>query len=53
MMPKKARNKIRIRRTWTRSPVQKPHSTPKGVKGYNRKIEKDKARKTKDGEKSC
>ena len=25
------------RRKWTRNPVQKPHSTPKGKKGYDRK----------------
>jgi hypothetical protein len=28
---------IRVRREWTRSPSQKPHSTKKGKKGYRRK----------------
>jgi hypothetical protein len=28
--------KIRVRREWVRSPVQKPHSTKKGEKGYKR-----------------
>jgi hypothetical protein len=26
----------RIRRTWTRNPVQRAHSTPQGAKGYSR-----------------
>jgi hypothetical protein len=30
----------RVRRRWTRNPAEKPHSTRKGEKGYNRKREK-------------
>jgi hypothetical protein len=26
----------RVRKRWTRNPVQKPHSTKKGRKGYDR-----------------
>lgn len=29
---------------WTRSPVQKPHSSPKGEKGYSRKAGKQELR---------
>lgn len=32
----------KVRRTWTRSPVSKPHSTPKGKKGYHRSRERRK-----------
>lgn len=28
------------RLTWNRSPVQRPHSTPKGKRGYDRKAAK-------------
>jgi len=28
---------LRLRRRWTRSPVQRPHSTKKGDKGYDRR----------------
>jgi len=34
--------KIKIRKTWGIKPVQKPHSTKKGKKGYSRKSEKKK-----------
>ncbi len=34
--------KLRVRRTWKIKPLQKPHSTKKGKKGYSRKIEKKK-----------
>jgi hypothetical protein len=27
---------IKIRRTWSRNPVQRPHSSQKGKKGYRR-----------------
>jgi hypothetical protein len=30
---------------WSRSPVQRPHSTPKGLKGYDRKRAKKELRK--------
>lgn len=26
----------KIRKTWSRNPVERPHSTPKGAKGYKR-----------------
>jgi len=32
------------RRRWPRNPVQKPHSTPKGEKGYDRARDKDRVR---------
>jgi len=32
------------RRKWTRSPAQKPHSTPKGKKGYDRKSDRKRLR---------
>ena len=31
---------LRVRRRWTRSPVERPHSTKKGAKGYQRKRDK-------------
>ena len=35
----------KIRKTWDRSPVQRPHSTKKGKRGYsrseNKRIEKE------------
>jgi len=38
-------NEIKIRRSWGFNPSQRPHSTPKGKKGYDRKesrkIERD------------
>lgn len=36
----------KVRHQWERSPVEKPHSTKKGEKGYNRNKfkEKDKER---------
>ena len=37
--------KLRVRRTWKIKPVQKPHSTKKGKKGYSRKVEKKKIKK--------
>ena len=33
------------RLAWSRSPVQRPHSTPKGLKGYDRKRAKKQLRK--------
>lgn len=30
----------RLRRIWTRTPVEKPHSTRKGRKGYRRRRDK-------------
>jgi len=33
---------------WSRSPVQRPHSTPKGLKGYDRKRAKNELRKDVD-----
>lgn len=33
----KKKCKKKIRRTWTRCPVEKVHSTEKGKKGYKRK----------------
>ena len=35
-MKKKKRKKIKVRKEWTRSPVEKVHSTKKGKKGYKR-----------------
>ncbi|MBZ0257426.1 hypothetical protein K8I31_15270 [bacterium] len=35
----------KVRHTWERSPVEKPHSTKKGKKGYNRKQIKDETQK--------
>ena len=32
------------RRKWSRNPAQKPHSTPKGDKGYDREREKKRKR---------
>jgi len=37
--------KLKIRKTWGIKPVQKPHSTKKGKKGYSRKSEKKKIKK--------
>ncbi len=34
---KKAKKKPFPRLEWTRSPVQRPHSTKKGKKGYDRR----------------
>jgi len=31
---------LRLRRRWTRSPIQRPHSTKKGAKGYDRRRDK-------------
>lgn len=47
-MPAKKINKnkkVKLRREWTRSPVQKVHSTKKGKKGYSRPQEKQSAQK--------
>ena len=33
------------RLTWSRSPVQRAHSTPKGERGYNRRKAKNDLRK--------
>ena len=42
---KKAKKKAPWPRiTWTRSPVQRPHSTKKGRKGYDRKARKQEDR---------
>ena len=41
VMAKKKVSKTRFpRRKWSRSPVQKPHSTKHGKKGYDRKHDK-------------
>ncbi len=37
--------RVKVRRTWTIKPLQKPHSTKKGKKGYSRKVEKKKIKK--------
>ena len=37
MAAKKKRKLKRPRRQWTRSPVQHPHSTKRGKRGYARK----------------
>jgi len=37
------------RQTWDRNPVQRPHSTPKGEKGYDRKREKEELRREIEG----
>lgn len=37
--------KLKVRRSWKIKPVQKPHSTKKGKKGYSRKAEKKKIKK--------
>jgi hypothetical protein len=34
--------KVKTRRSWQIKPVQKPHSTKKGKKGYSRRSEKEK-----------
>jgi hypothetical protein len=44
MTPRKRRKPKAPRRAWTRSPAQKPHSTPKGDKGYSRTRHKDRTR---------
>ena len=36
MARKKKHPVTRVRRRWVRNPVTKPHSTPKGAKGYDR-----------------
>ncbi|MFW5871505.1 MAG: hypothetical protein ACOCUT_00210 [bacterium] len=36
----KGKLKDKTRKTWDRDPVQKPHSTKKGKKGYSRKESK-------------
>lgn len=38
----------KVRHTWKRSPVEKPHSTKKGKKGYNRNQSKEEERKRVD-----
>ena len=41
-MAKKKSNKPHFpRRRWTRNPIQKPHSSKHGNKGYDRKRDKD------------
>ena len=35
----------RVRKTWTRNPAQRAHSTRKGEKGYDRQRDKDDAQK--------
>jgi hypothetical protein len=34
--------RVKFRRSWTIKPLQKPHSTKKGKKGYSRRSEKKK-----------
>jgi len=29
--------RVKVRKTWDRNPVQRPHSTRKGKRGYDRK----------------
>lgn len=41
MAKKKSRKPHLPRRKWTRSPIQKPHSTKRGKKGYDRKQDED------------
>jgi hypothetical protein len=36
------------RRQWTRNPVQKAHSSPKGKKGYEREEERKRIRREMD-----
>jgi hypothetical protein len=33
------------RLSWSRSPVQHPHSSPKGIRGYDRKRAKDETKR--------
>ena len=35
----------RPRRTWDRDPVQRPHGTPRGKKGYDRGRDKEELRR--------
>ncbi len=45
-MKKKIKNPHKqVRHTWERSPVEKPHSTKKGKKGYNRRKSKQQDQK--------
>ena len=37
--------RLKLRKRWKIKPVQKPHSTKKGKKGYSRKSEKKKIKK--------
>jgi len=37
---------IKVRKSWNRNPVQRPHSSPKGKRGYNRKESKRIARES-------
>lgn len=39
------RSKVNIRREWPRTPWQRPHSTGKGGKGYNRNANRCEAMK--------
>jgi len=32
--------RLKLRKRWKIKPVQKPHTTKRGKKGYNRKVEK-------------
>ena len=41
----KKKKKVKMRREWSRCPVQKPHSSKKGKKGYSRAQEKQSAHK--------
>jgi hypothetical protein len=43
-MKKKKKTASLPRRKWTRSPVQKPHSTAKGKRGYRRPRERKRLR---------
>jgi hypothetical protein len=37
---------IKIRKTWSRNPVQRPHSSPKGKRAYSRRDNKRIARES-------
>ena len=45
MTPARKKKPKLPRRKWTRSPVQKPHSTPKGKKGYRRDEDRKRGRR--------
>lgn len=32
--------RVKVRKTWKIKPIQKPHTTKRGKKGYNRKVER-------------
>jgi hypothetical protein len=41
MAAKKKHPVAKIHRRWGRKPLEKPHSTPKGRKGYDRRTERN------------